>query len=525
MPSVISKTQAYCLLVASYIVTGKLSLLMAVPPGYASPIFPPAGIAVAAMQIAGPVTLPWTFLGSFLLNLWVGARQTSVVAVAAAAVVIAASSTLQAAISGMVLRSAIGYPMPLAHARDLWRFLLLSSVCCLTSATLSLGGLSVLGAVPLPHLLTNWVSWWIGDTLGVLITLPLVFVAAGEPRHVWRHRAVPVALPVLLFFALFDAPTAFYLEQHFALKWQTWGVLVAGVISTCVLGASLLLTSGHAHRVEREVEDRTRELQQAQAALFQAQKMEAIGHLTGSIAHDFNNLLTVMTGSATLLRDRAADDVVARRASAIIRAGEHGERLIRQLLAFSRQQTLRPETVDLRQQRHQLGELASRSLREDIEIVVDLPENLWPVTIDPAEFELALLNLGVNARDAMPNGGQLRIEARNVSLPSGDATGCGLTGDFVAVKLSDTGTGMTPEVLAHAFEPYFTTKPVGLGSGLGLSQVYGFAKQSGGTALIESEFGRGTSITLLLPRAMDLPIPPHCPPREPSSWCGREILS
>src|SRR6516165_5498063 len=494
MPSVISKTQAYCLLVASYIVTGKLSLLMAVPPGYASPIFPPAGIAVAAMQIAGPVTLPWTFLGSFLLNLWVGAGQTSVVAVAAAAVVIAASSTLQAAISGMVLRSAIGYPMPLAHARDLWRFLLLSSVCCLTSATLSLGGLSVLGAVPLPHLLTNWVSWWIGDTLGVLITLPLVFVAAGEPRHVWRHRAVPVALPVLLFFALFDAPTAFYLEQHFALKWQTWGVLVAGVISTCVLGASLLLTSGHAHRVEREVEDRTRELQQAQAALFQAQKMEAIGHLTGSIAHDFNNLLTVMTGSATLLRDRAADDVVARRASAIIRAGE-------------------------------LGELASRSLREDIEIVVDLPENLWPVTIDPAEFELALLNLGVNARDAMPNGGQLRIEARNVSLPSGDATGCGLTGDFVAVKLSDTGTGMTPEVLAHAFEPYFTTKPVGLGSGLGLSQVYGFAKQSGGTALIESEFGRGTSITLLLPRAMDLPIPPHCPPREPSSWCGREILS
>jgi two-component system NtrC family sensor kinase len=229
--------------------------------------------------------------------------------------------------------------------------------------------------------------------------------------------------------------------------------------------------------------------------------MEAIGQLTGGIAHDFNNLLTVVNGNAALLQDKAADDVVARRAAAIIRAAEQGQRLTRQLLAFSRRQTLRPEAVDLHQRTREIGELLSRSLREDIQVTVEIPENLWPVTVDPAEFELALLNVGVNARDAMPKGGRFRVEARNLSFGAGDAAGEGLTGDFVALRLSDTGTGMAAEVMAHAFEPFFTTKGVGLGSGLGLSQVYGFAKQSGGVALINSELGKGTAITLYLPRA------------------------
>jgi CheY-like chemotaxis protein len=149
--------------------------------------------------------------------------------------------------------------------------------------------------------------------------------------------------------------------------------------------------------------------------------------------------------------------------------------------------------------------MLSRSLRGDIELSVDIPENLWPVIVDPAEFELALLNLGVNARDAMPNGGRFRVGARNLSFLAEDARTDGLVGDFVAMKLSDTGTGMTAEVLARAFEPFFTTKEVGHGSGLGLSQVYGFAHQSGGAAFIESEVGQGTSITLVLPRASTHP--------------------
>jgi signal transduction histidine kinase len=250
-------------------------------------------------------------------------------------------------------------------------------------------------------------------------------------------------------------------------------------------------------RLQLEVKER----EQAEAALHQAQRMEAIGQLTGGIAHDFNNLLTVVSGNAALLHDKAPDDAVARRASAIIRAAEQGGRLIRQLLAFSRRQMLRPEPVDLRQRTREIAEMLSRSLRENIEISVELPENLWPVIVDPAEFELALLNIGVNARDAMPNGGRFRVEARNRSFRRGEAVGGGLVGDFVAMTLSDTGAGMTAEVLALAFDPYFTTKEVGQGSGLGLSQVYGFAKQSGGAARIESEIDRGTSITLYLPRA------------------------
>ena len=296
-----------------------------------------------------------------------------------------------------------------------------------------------------------------------------------------------------------------------------------GLSAPAFLGALLLLSTGYTRRVETVVDERTRDLdivnqrlqlevkerEQTEAALRQAQRMEAIGQLTGGIAHDFNNLLTVVSGNAALLHDSAPDDVIARRASSIIRAAEQGVRLTRQLLAFSRRQTLRPESVDLRQRTHEIAEMLSRSLREDIEIAVDLPETLWPVMVDPAEFELALLNLAVNARDAMPNGGRLHVKAQNLSFRPGDTAPEGLIGDFVAMTLSDTGTGMTQEALAHAFEPFFTTKQVGLGSGLGLSQVYGFTKQSGGAVLIESELGQGTSITLFLPRATHISTNPR----------------
>jgi signal transduction histidine kinase/ActR/RegA family two-component response regulator len=316
-------------------------------------------------------------------------------------------------------------------------------------------------------------------------------------------------------------PTALYLAQHRG--WQSWAVLVAGVFSTGILGALLLLGTGYTRQVEKMVEERTRDLesvnqqlqleikerQQAEAALRQAQRLEAIGQLTGGIAHDFNNLLMVVSGNAGLLNENARDDAVRRRASAIMQAAERGQRLTRQLLAFSRRRTLRPEPVDLRQRLHEIVEMLSRSLPEDIEVTVEMPEDIWPVVIDRAEFELALLNIGVNARDAMPRGGQFRIEARNAALRVGDMASNGLSGEFVAVSLSDTGSGMTADALARAFEPFFTTKEVGLGSGLGLSQVYGFAKQSGGTAVLASAVGMGTSITLFLPHAAKSSVALH----------------
>ena len=308
-------------------------------------------------------------------------------------------------------------------------------------------------------------------------------------------------------------PTASYLERH--RRWQSWAVLARGAIGISLLGALLLLGTGYARRVEAVVDERTRDLeaanrrlqlemqerQQAEAALGQAQRMEAVGRLTGGVAHDFNNLLMVVSGNAVLLSKQASDEAMRRHTSAIMRAVERGQRLTRQLLAFSRRQMLRPESVDLRQRKSEIFDMLRQSLRGDIELTIDMPTDLWAVMVDPAELELALLNTGVNASDAMPHGGRFHVQARNVSFSSGTTPSEGLNGDFVVLKLSDTGTGMAPEVRARAFEPYFTTKEAGLGSGLGLSQVYGFAKQSGGTALIDSEIGKGTTITLCVPRA------------------------
>jgi signal transduction histidine kinase/CheY-like chemotaxis protein len=762
---------AHLSLTLAYVVTGKLALLLAVPPGYASPIFPPAGIAVASILIGGSATLPWIFIGSLLLNVWTGYSVSQQVDAAgcAAAIVIAAASMGQAAVGGFALRRAIGYPAPLDNSRDLSLFLTLSPLFCLTSATLSLAGLLTLGVVHLTDLAASWISWWIGDTLSVLLVLPLMLVIAGEPRALWRSRARPVALPMLLFFALFTAifvrvskweheeallefrllsqqtidkiragieeqgvfleqlersfsgptalsrnefrhlvqsllqrfptiqavkwapqiesrqratfeaaqqsdlpgfeirevdpsgqrrragerahyfpvtfveplkgnepimgfdlasepgrraaveatldtrtvtstppirlvqergeqvgillvyavldgpngvgvvsvalrmgtfmagllapvasaigvrlvdleqekvlhsdftsvpagsssysdiftfggrryrvetaPTGSYLAQHRSL--QSWAVLVIGVFSTGLLGALLLLGTGYTRRIETVVDERTRDLasvnrrleieigerRQAEEALRQAQRMEAIGQLTGGVAHDFNNLLTVISGNAAMLADTAHGGAIRRRATAITQAAERGERLTRQLLAFSRRQMLRPEPIDLRRRVDEIADMLSPALRPDIEVKVEMPQELWPVFVDFAEFQMALLNVGMNARDAMPESGRLRVGARNVTFDIGDPTSGELVGDFVAVTLSDTGAGMAPEVVARAFEPYFTTKEVGLGSGLGLSQVYGFAQQSGGAVSIVSSIGKGTSITLFLPRA------------------------
>jgi CheY-like chemotaxis protein len=184
-------------------------------------------------------------------------------------------------------------------------------------------------------------------------------------------------------------------------------------------------------------------------------------------------------------------------------AALRGERLTRQLLAFSRRQPLKPETVDIAQLLNSFIELLSHSLRGDVRIVSDVPSNLLPVQIDVSQLELALLNIGLNARDAMPNGGRLTIRARN---HSGEISGKG--NSYVVIDIVDNGVGMSDEVKARAFEPFFTTKDIGRGSGLGLSQAYGFAKQSGGTLTVESTLGKGTKVSLHLPEATDLPDRP-----------------
>ena len=271
------------------------------------------------------------------------------------------------------------------------------------------------------------------------------------------------------------------------------------------IGQVELGKNGKPRRVTGTVQDIT-ERSQVEEQLRQAQKMEAIGRLAGGIAHDFNNLLAVILGNLELIGERVnGDDAVTSMVERGLTASERGAALTHRLLAFSRKQTLRPATIDLNEQVSNMTDMLTRTLSETIEIRTRGALNLWPCYTDQSQLENALLNLSINARDAMPDGGTLTIETVNISLgeESAAAEADVEPGDYVVLVISDTGTGIEPESLEHVFEPFFTTKEVGKGTGLGLSMVYGFAKQSSGTATISSEPGEGTTVKLYLPRAKE----------------------
>jgi len=262
-------------------------------------------------------------------------------------------------------------------------------------------------------------------------------------------------------------------------------------------------------RTRRLYEEHARR-EAAESALRQSQRLEAIGQLTGGVAHDFNNLLMIVSGSVHRLRRGVGAEQATRLLDAIANATQRGESLTRQLLSFSRRQTLQPSVIDLAERLPELKDMLGRSLRGDIEVRLAVPRRPCRVKVDPSEFELALLNLAFNARDAMPAGGTLTITAKPIVL-RGKSNEEGLSGDFVAVRIADTGEGIAPEALPRVFEPFFTTKEFGKGTGLGLSQVYGFARQSGGAATITSALRRGTAITLFLPRSFEAPARPGQP--------------
>jgi PAS domain S-box-containing protein len=242
------------------------------------------------------------------------------------------------------------------------------------------------------------------------------------------------------------------------------------------------------------------ELERAREQLAHMQKMEAIAQLTGGIAHDFNNLLMIVSGHAEMLRRRLSEQKQLAGLDAILGAARRGEKLTRQLLTFSRRQPLHAVPTDLRAQIEAVRPMLVGSLHGDISLVVDVPAELWPVEVDVAELELALVNLAVNARDAMPEGGTFTVSARNVAAHAG-ARVAQPPGDRVEIALTDTGEGIAPDTIKKIFDPFFTTKAVGKGTGLGLSQVYGFAMQSGGAVGVVSQVGHGTTITLRLPRS------------------------
>jgi len=278
-------------------------------------------------------------------------------------------------------------------------------------------------------------------------------------------------------------------------------------------------------RDETERRDAQANLEAARNQLAQSQKMEALGQLTGSIAHDFNNLLMIVSGHGQMLRRRLEDPKQIQAAEAIVTAAQRGENLTRQLLTFARRQRLSPQVVDTRQRIEAARGMLVSSLRGDIHFKSELGEDLWRVEVDVVELELALVNLAVNARDALPDGGEVTLSARNVRLGANVASGLP-AGDYVAITLADTGSGIAPEIMSKIFDPFFPTKPLGKGTGLGLSQVHGFAHQSGGTIEVTSEVGRGTAIALYLPRshaAVASPDPEEAAP-EPAAGVSGPVL-
>ncbi|MDP1867232.1 MAG: ATP-binding protein [Bradyrhizobium sp.] len=342
--------------------------------------------------------------------------------------------------------------------------------------------------------------------LHVMVGLPKDSLVEAANRHLYEDMAILAVAMLLLLAGVWILATMGIGRQVRRLAAMATK-LGLGDLSARIapphprgeLGGLMTLLNGTAESLERQraaIDDLNQRLRQSQ-------KMEAMGQLTGGVAHDFNNLLTVILGNAEHIAEQlAAHPELRSFAEGIVTAAERGAELTNSLLAFSRKQPLMPKDIDIGRQVLGMEQLLRRTLGEHIECEFLPDRELWLASVDPGQLASALLNLVLNARDAMPDGGRLTVEVRNASLDKAYAeqNGDARPGDYVMVAVTDTGCGMLPEVAARAFEPFFTTKEVGKGTGLGLSMVYGFAQQSGGSMKIDSKPGHGTAITLFFPR-------------------------
>jgi len=334
--------------------------------------------------------------------------------------------------------------------------------------------------------------------------LPLELLRDGRPEQVWMD--------------LYYSPVA-------GDDQQPAGVL-AIVVETTEHVISERLRQELTHNLEQRVAAEVQARSAAEEQLRQSQKLEAIGGLTGGVAHDFNNLLQVVSGNLHLLARHEPDNLqVQRRVSAAIAAVERGAKLTSQLLAFARRQPLSPAVYNPLRIYEGLGELLQRALGETIHIDVQLPQNPWCINVDRNQLENALLNLAINARDAMKGEGVIRITGENIILNPPDCAGKSINpGEYVRLAVADSGAGMSPTILARAFEPFFTTKPNGHGTGLGLSMVFGFVRQSGGHVEVESVEGSGTMVQMYFPRNLGEPESHDTPVQLTQHSGGQETI-
>lgn len=510
---------------AAYFLLARASLFLASVNASATPVWPPTGLAVALVLVRGKAMLPAVLIGALGANLAITPSLLT-------AGLIAIGNTGEAYVASLLLgRWADGqkaFYSPLGIAKFA---IIVVALAAPLSATIGAVSLAATGYAQWRELAAVWTTWWLGDLAGATLATPALIlwsrtIAGLEPRTISSRTFLTFAAALLVGLVAFSplSPLPIGLRSAFCflailpLMWSAlrlglrdtattallmsslaiWGVLArSSPFTQATLNDSLLLLVAFivaatlpslALAADRREAHAT--LTQTRQELAQSQKLEALGQLTGTVAHDFNNLLASIAGGLQLLNRQEAERKAV--VETLKQTLDRGTALTKQLLAFARREPLKLELVNLADTVPEIENLIRQSLGDKIHVELRIGAGVWLVRIDRSQFDLALLNLALNARDAMPDGGSLLISVDNIA----DARR-----QSVAVVVSDNGVGMNADVLARAFEPFFSTKPSGSGTGLGLAQVYGFVKQSGGSANIESEPGRGAVVTLTLPRA------------------------
>jgi len=525
--------------------------LVATLPSGIAPIYPSAGIGLAAVLLLGRQGLAGIWLGSVAANLVIQMQTVGAASFAlrdlAITSLIGAGAALGAWLGARLVRLIAGgdagaSASPLESARGLAALLAVAAPTAgAVSGTVGVLALLAAGLVPREVVPYAWLTWLLGDAFGVVVAAPLVLAWRGLARRMPRRRELVeglalAAVTLLLCHAVFlrglpleygVMPVLVWAAYRFGMRGTSAVAASVAILATVgtTLGASpfvrgttnasllalhayLGVTVGFALLMAAILADRRRaeaEQDRLETQLVHSQKMEAIGRLAGGVAHDFNNLLTVIISNADLaLEERELKPALQKELEGIRQAGESASHLTRQLLAFSRKQVLQPRVLDLNALVARVERMLRRIIGEDVELVVHRGADLWSIRADPGQMEQVLLNLAVNSRDAMPQGGTLVIETGNVVLDEEYARRHpeARAGDHVLLAVTDTGHGMDAATLSRIFEPFFTTKGQH-GTGLGLSTVHGIVRQSGGHVWPHSEPGRGTTFKVYLPRAGD----------------------
>jgi signal transduction histidine kinase/CheY-like chemotaxis protein len=570
VPSVVARNLLQTVLIAlAYYCGARLGFAFAV--GGSVALWPPSGLMLGVLALSPPARWPWLIGGALAGSL---ASDLSSGYTLPLAIFAAAANAFDSAVGAWVLRRVLGTPIQFSSLRAV--VVLGLGVVIATNAITAIPGAIMLTVGWGSGLLGNWFLWWAGDGLGMLIVTPVILTWNEAIRRRQRLRrtqvveavlllgclltAAPVVLgpahalvpsgPYLLFplmlwaglrFGAVGAATATLIVAAVAI-WhtslmqgpfvniaegaasavrETYAFLAVVGISSLIVATTLqerqeaLAQLRHSQDEKRASDEARRRLEEQYR---QSQKMEAVGELAGGIAHDFNNLLTVvLANTEMLLDDVGPGSPLQPQLEQVHAAGQRAAALTRQLLAFSRRQILEPRVVSLADIVVGIEPMLKRLIGEHVTVKVSVPAPVGPVVADPGQIEQVILNLSINARDAMPSGGILTIDVSERELDPGDAPSVDLPpGRYATLSVMDTGSGIVPDAIGRIFDPFFTTKPVGRGTGLGLSTVHGIVKQSGGGIEVSSQLNRGSVFRVYLPLVeaeveVEMPAPAAIP--------------